>query len=120
MLVTYPREENALDIVTTLLRPAGIKPTRRTTELTVAILMLVAARRGIAVLPPWAVQTYLQRQYVSEIPITANGLMSDIWAATLPAESEKLYVIEFISLLRETTAASLVDIELMDAFVRND
>ena len=112
-LVTYPVEEEALDIVRSLLRPAGIKPVRRTAELTVAILMLVAARRGIAVLPRWAVQTYLQRQYVTARPITPEGLVSDIWAATLPAESGKPYVVEFISLLRETTAAAIPDVELI-------
>jgi LysR family transcriptional regulator for metE and metH len=113
VLVTYPIEEDALDIVKTVLRPAGIKVTRRTTELTIAILMLVAARRGIAVLPRWAVQSYLQRQYVTAKPITQHGLISDIWAATLPSESGKPYVVEFLSLLRETTAAAIPDVELI-------
>lgn len=113
VLVSYPVEEEALDIVKAVLRPAGIKPARRTTELTVAILMLVSARRGIAVLPRWAVQTYLQRQYVTAKTITEQGLISDIWAATLPAESEKPYVIEFLSLLRETTAAAIPEVELI-------
>ncbi|AZD06177.1 Transcriptional activator MetR [Pseudomonas chlororaphis] len=112
-LVTYPIEEDALDIVKSVLRPAGITVNRRTTELTVAILMLVAARRGIAVLPRWAVQTYLQRQYVTAKPITSSGLISDIWAATLPEESAKPYVVEFLSLLRETTAAAIPDVELI-------
>ncbi len=113
-LVTYPVEEEALDIVKSVLRPAGIKLTRRTTELTIAILMLVAARRGIAVLPRWAVQSYLQRQYVTAKPITQDGLISDIWAATLSAESGKPYVVEFLSLLRETTATAIPDVELID------
>jgi len=86
---------------------------RRTAALTVAILMLVAARRGIAVLPRWAVQTYLQRQYVTARPITREGLISDIWAATLPADSQKPYVVEFLALLRETTVAAIPDVELM-------
>ena len=113
VLVTYPIEEDALDIVKAVLRPAGVKVTRRTTELTVAILMLVAAGRGIAVLPRWAVQTYLQRQYITAIPITQHGLISEIWAATLPSESGKPYVIEFLSLLRETTIAAISDVELI-------
>ncbi|PZQ36006.1 MAG: LysR family transcriptional regulator, partial [Pseudomonas putida] len=82
-LITYPVEESALDILQLLLKPAGISPSRRTTELTVAILMLVATRRGIAVLPRWAVQTYLQRQYITAKPITRDGLFAEIWAATL-------------------------------------
>ncbi|KES20104.1 MULTISPECIES: LysR family transcriptional regulator [Pseudomonas] len=113
-LVTYPVEDDALDVVRLLLRPAGIKPVRRTTELTVAILMLVATGRGIAVLPRWAVQSYLQRQYVTAKPITREGLTSEIWAATLPSESSKPYLTEFISLLKETTAAGIPEVELID------
>ncbi|WP_137923454.1 LysR family transcriptional regulator [Cupriavidus sp. 2SB] len=111
-LITYPVEEDALDVVHQLLRPAGITPTRRTTELTVAILMLVATRRGIAVLPRWAVQNYLQRQYVTAKPLTRDGLMSEIWAATLPASDTRPYIAEFVALIRETGAAALPDIEL--------
>lgn len=113
-LITYPLEEDALDIFQRVLRPAGITPARRTTELTVAILMLVATRRGIAVLPRWAVQTYLQRQYVTAKPITREGLTAGIWAATLPSESSKPYVAEFISLIKETSSATLADIELCE------
>ncbi len=111
-LITYPVEEDMLDIVQLLLKPAGITPARRTTELTVAILMLVATRRGIAVLPRWAVQHYLQRQYVTAKPITRDGLFADIWAATLESESSKPYIVEFIELIKETSAVTLTDIEL--------
>jgi len=112
-LVSYPLPENSLDIVSNLLKPAGIKPHRRTAELTVAILMLVAARRGIAVLPRWAVQSYLQRQYVTALPLTEKGLFADIWAATLPTESSKPYISDFIDILRQTTLTALPDITLI-------
>ena len=111
-LITYPVEEDALDIVQLLLKPAGIVPRRRTTELTVAILMLVATRRGIAVLPSWAVQNYLQRQYVTAKPITPNGLSAEIWAATLATSSSTPYLSEFIALIKETSAVALPGIEL--------
>ncbi|WP_256215512.1 LysR family transcriptional regulator [Pseudomonas sp. NBRC 111131] len=113
-LITYPVEESALDILQLLLKPAGISPSRRTTELTVAILMLVATRRGIAVLPRWAVQTYLQRQYITAKPITRGGLFAEIWAATLTTDSSKPYIVEFIELIKETSAATLTDIEPID------
>ncbi|MBA6119331.1 LysR family transcriptional regulator [Pseudomonas putida] len=113
-LITYPVEESALDILQLLLKPAGISPSRRTTELTVAILMLVATRRGIAVLPRWAVQTYLQRQYITAKPITRDGLFAEIWAATLTTDSSKPYIVEFIELIKETSAATLTDIEPID------
>jgi LysR family transcriptional regulator, regulator for metE and metH len=113
-LITYPVEDDALDVVRLLLKPQGISPARRTTELTVAILMLVSTRRGIAVLPRWAVQPYLQRQYVSAKPITSAGLTAQIWAATLPVQTGKAYIAEFIELVKETSAQTLPDIELCD------
>jgi LysR family transcriptional regulator, regulator for metE and metH len=113
-LITYPVEDDALDVVRLLLKPQGIAPARRTTELTVAILMLVSTRRGIAVLPRWAVQPYLQRQYVSAKPITSAGPTAQIWAAILPAQTGKAYIAEFIELVKETSAQTLPDIALCD------
>jgi LysR family transcriptional regulator for metE and metH len=102
-----------LDIVRQVLRPAGIEPTRRTTELTVAILQLVASRRGLAALPLWAVSGYLERRYVSARPITPQGLTAELWAATLPAITTRPYIGEFVSLMRETSLLTLAEIELL-------
>src|SRR5438105_4156660 len=63
-LITYPVPDDMLDVVRQVLRPAGVDTARRTTELTVAMLQLVASRRGIATLPLWAAQNYLNRNYV--------------------------------------------------------
>ncbi|WP_442957719.1 hypothetical protein [Polaromonas sp.] len=45
-----------VDLVRQVLEPAGIKPARRTTELAIAMLQL------------WAVQSYLDRGYVTARP----------------------------------------------------
>ncbi|HMO45427.1 MAG TPA: hypothetical protein PKB14_05285 [Rubrivivax sp.] len=50
---------------------------------------------------------------VTARPITREGLCPEIWAATLPAVSANPYMGEFISLLRELTARTLPDVELM-------
>ncbi|MEZ0389965.1 MAG: LysR family transcriptional regulator, partial [Verrucomicrobium sp.] len=51
-LVTYPIPDDRIDVMREVLIPARIDPARRrTTELTVAILQLVASRRGIAAMP---------------------------------------------------------------------
>ena len=57
-LVTYPVPDDRIDVVRKFLRPHGVAPKRRTAELTVALLQLVASRRGIAALPEWAVHSY--------------------------------------------------------------
>lgn len=51
-LITYPVPDDMLDVVRQILQPAGVVTAgRRTTELTVAMLQLVASKRGIATLP---------------------------------------------------------------------
>ncbi|MEY4560726.1 MAG: hypothetical protein RLZZ618_3 [Pseudomonadota bacterium] len=50
-LITYPVPDDMLDLVKRVLRSAGVEPPRRTTELTVGMLQLVAQRarvRGVA------------------------------------------------------------------------
>ena len=63
-LITYPVPDEMLDVMKHCLTPAGINPKRRTAELTVAILQLVASGRGIAALPSWTVGNYIERGYV--------------------------------------------------------
>ncbi|MFC0399265.1 LysR family transcriptional regulator [Paraburkholderia rhizosphaerae] len=115
-LITYPVADDMLDVVRQVLKPAGIEPKRRTSELTVAILQLVASRRGIAALPLWAVATYLDKRYVSARPVRkADGsvLAGELYAATLPAFSRRPYAVDFVSIMRETSVLNLPQIELL-------
>ncbi len=115
-LLTYPVPNDMLDIMRQVLTPAGIEPKRRTSELTIAILQLVASRRGVAALPLWAVTTYLDKRYVSARPVLrADGspLTGELYAATLPAFSTQPYAIDFIATMRATSIASLPAIELL-------
>jgi LysR family transcriptional regulator for metE and metH len=57
-LITYPVPAEMLDVVRPVTKPAGVSPARRTSELTVAMLQLVASGRGLAALPLWAVKSY--------------------------------------------------------------
>lgn len=104
-LITYPVPDRMLDLVRRVLKPAGVNPPRRTAELTVAILQLVASGRGIAALPRWAVQPYLERGYVAARPIGPKGLWGRLYAATRSAE-EKTHA-EFTALLPETVFSTL-------------
>lgn len=110
-LVTYPIPDERLDLVRDVLRPAKVDPARRTTELTVAILQLVASGRGVAALPGWTVQPYLDRKYVAWKPIGKNGLHSRLYAATTTAASRAAYMQEFLRLMREVSFATLKRID---------
>ena len=112
-LITYPVPDDMLDVVRQVLKPAGVNPARRTTELTVAMLQLVASRRGIATLPLWAAQNYLNRDYVLAKRISAEGLTGKLYAACLPALSSKTYLTDFIASTRETSYLNLSSVALL-------
>lgn len=113
-LITYPVPDQMLDVVRQVLQPAGvIAPKRRTTELTVAMLQLVASRRGIATLPLWAAQSYLKRNYVTARRITPQGLTARLYAASLPALAEKPWLQDFVATIRESSYLKLESVELL-------
>lgn len=112
-IISYPVPEEMISLFRDVLVPAGIHPPRRTTELTLTILQLVASRRGVAALPLWGVSDYLEKRYVTARPITSKGLSASLWAATLPAVTSRPYITEFVSLIRERSVATLPEVELM-------
>jgi LysR family transcriptional regulator for metE and metH len=104
-LITYPVPDRMLDLVRRVLKPSGINPPRRTAELTIAILQLVASRRGIAALPRWAVQTYLDRGYVMALPIGAKGLWGRLYVAVRTTDLDAHA--SFAALLANTAFSTL-------------
>ncbi|HTH12046.1 MAG TPA: LysR substrate-binding domain-containing protein [Acidovorax sp.] len=112
-IITYPVPDEMLDLIRQVLEPAGVRPPRRTTELTVAMLQLVASGRGVAALPLWAVQSYLDRGYVTARPIGDKGLRGELHAACLPSLSAKPYLQDFVQVTRETSFVTLKGLELL-------
>jgi LysR family transcriptional regulator, regulator for metE and metH len=97
-----------------VLKPANVNPARRTTELTVAILQLVASGRGVAALPGWTVQPYLDRRYVAWKPVGKAGLRSRLYAATTEAASSQAFMQEFLRIMREVSFATHERIEPLE------
>ncbi len=112
-LITYPVPDEMLDVVRQVLKPAGVQAPRRTTELTVAMLQLVASKRGIATLPVWAAQNYLDRDYVLAKRITPEGLTGRLYAACLRELSGKPYLADFVDTMRESCYLNLPSVELL-------
>lgn len=106
-LITYPVPEDRLDLIRRVLMPAGIKPARREAQLTVAILQLVASRRGLAALPAWAVAPYLERGYVSARPIGKHGLWAELHAAVRKADAGRAWLADFIATVQRESFARL-------------
>ncbi len=112
-LITYPVPDDMLDLVRQVLEPAGIKPARRTTELTIAMLQLVASGRGIATLPLWAVQSYLDRGYVTARPVGRQGLTGHLYVACTGTTSGRPWLADFVAITRESCFLTLSEIELL-------
>ena len=112
-LITYPVPEPRIDLIREVLEPAGIHLQRRTAELTVAVLQLVASRRGVAALPNWGVKNYVDHDYVLAKRIGTKGLWSELYATVPAAISQRPYVADFVSIVRDICAAQLDGIELL-------
>ncbi|MBM2884798.1 LysR family transcriptional regulator [Chromobacterium phragmitis] len=112
-LIHYPVADEMLDLLRKVLAPAGVNPARRTAELTIAIIQLVASRRGVAALPYWAVQPYLERGYVVARRVGEHGLYSQLYAALREADAERAYMQDFVQTVRDSSFATLPGLSLL-------
>jgi len=106
-LITYPVPDDRIDLIRRVLKPAGVKPRHRTTELTLAILQLVASHQGVAALPNWGVANYINREQVLGRRIGKGGLWSDLYAATTTATAKQPYLEDFLETARRECFANL-------------
>ncbi|QQD21991.1 LysR family transcriptional regulator [Venatoribacter cucullus] len=81
-LIHYPVDRQRLDIFERFLTPQGIEPkATRQTELTLMMVQLVASGRGVACLPSWALQPYLDSGLISTRPLGEHGVWPTLYAA---------------------------------------
>ena len=101
LLLTYPVERGRLDVFSALLTPAKVEPRAvRQVELTAVILMLVAARRGVAVLPDWVLREIRVRPDYVTRPLTATGLTKRMYGATREEARDQPFMAHFLKLAR--------------------
>ncbi|MCA0045137.1 LysR family transcriptional regulator [Celeribacter litoreus] len=92
-LITYPMDRSRLDVFKDLLTPAGVEPAKqRQVELTDVILMLVAAGRGVAVLPDWVMRDIRNHPDYAVRPLTAKGVTRRMYAAVRSDDATKPYM----------------------------
>lgn len=106
-LITYPVPEERIDLIRYVLKPEGIHPERRTTELTIAILQLVASRRGLAALPSWGISNHLRYGYVISKRIGKKGLWNDLYGITTKKVARQPFIREFLDTARRECFAKL-------------
>jgi len=100
-LFVYPPKEESSVLQNTLL-PGGAAPARvEEVLLTEAIIELVKAGLGVAVLARWAVQPVVDAGAVVARPLTARGLHRE-WKVVMPKDLARAdYVVEFAELLEQ-------------------
>ncbi len=107
VLITYPVPEMRIDLIRQVLMPAGVTWQRRTAELTVAILQLVASKRGIAALPGWGIKNYLDYDYIIALRIGENGLWSNLYLSVREDTASLRYLQDFLQTINQVCFATL-------------
>ena len=107
-LITYPVEQDRLDVFSRFLDPADVEPAEiRTAELTVMIMQLVASGRGVAALPNWAAHEDLERGYLAARPRGGQGLWCTLYAAMREDQKDADFMVDFLSTARDVTFRNL-------------
>lgn len=113
-LISYPVPDDMLDLLRKFLLPAGINPPRRHSELTIAIIQLVASRRGIAALPYWTVMPYLEKGLILARPLGDTPLRSELYAAIRSDDADKRHLDSFCRIVRERGFADLPGLSVLE------
>lgn len=112
--ITYPVPDDMLDLLRKVLRPAGVNPVRRTSELTIAIIQLVASKRGIAAMPFWAAKPYLDRGYVVARKITKQGLYSNLYCAYRESDANSAFLEDFYETVKSQSFSTLPGLSVLE------
>lgn len=118
-LIAYPVDESRLDLFRAFLTPAGVRPARvRHAELTSLLVQLVASGHGVAALPRWVAQEYLERGWVQAITL-GNGAWCTLSAAVRERDLAMGYLRDFIASARDACLATLHGARLVDSRPRD-
>ena len=113
--VTYPVPDDMLDLWRKVLKSKGINPTRRTTELTIAMIQLVASRRGIATIPYWAALPYLEKGYVVARKSHKKKVYIAIYMRRFAKEDESLsYLEDFYQTVKSQSFSTLPGLSVLN------
>ncbi|MEX3980502.1 LysR family transcriptional regulator [Paraburkholderia sp. EG287A] len=101
-LITVPVSKERLDVYTRFLVPAHCKPKfHRTAEQTDLMLQLVAAGRGIAVLPDWLVVEEGEGLPIRTVRLGERGITKSINLGVRRGEEDVAYIAGFLALAQE-------------------
>ena len=101
-LIVYAAPLNEMVVFQDFLNPAGIKPKQVSQiELTEAIIEMVKANLGIAVLANWAARPHIESGQLCGLPLTKKGLRRDWKAVWHKNQFAPKYLPNFVNLLAD-------------------
>ena len=99
-LLVYSSNPDDSFVFRRILRPNGLTPARVSfIMLTEAMIELARAGTGVGILPRWSAQSAVAGGAVKALSITRRGLRRQWGAATLAAQPDPPYLVDFISLI---------------------
>jgi LysR family transcriptional regulator for metE and metH len=99
-LILYSSPNSESHLIRDHLRPAGVTPRQLTrVQLTEAIVELVKANRGVAVLARWSVAPHVAAGTLAATPLTKHGWRRQWFAVTRAGATSASFLREFLQLL---------------------
>lgn len=100
-VITYPMDRARLDVFSHFLTPAKVEPAAiRTVEQTAVALMLVAAGRGVAVLPDWVLRREAGNPELALLRLGRDGVLRRVLAAVREEDLGLPFMGHFLRLAR--------------------
>lgn len=100
-LITYPMDRARLDVFSQFLDPAGVEPAHiRQVEQTAVALMLVAAGRGVSVMPDWVLRAQATNPELATIPLGRGGMLRRLYVAMRQEDLAQPYMAYVLRLAR--------------------
>jgi LysR family transcriptional regulator, regulator for metE and metH len=99
-LLLYSSSPQESFVLQRVLAPAGLTPARLSfIMLTEAMIEMAKAGLGVAVLPRWSAQPAITNRSLAALSITRRGIRRSWTAATLKAQTEPVWLTDFIDLI---------------------
>jgi LysR family transcriptional regulator for metE and metH len=99
-LLLYSSSPEESFVLRRVLAPAGVSPARLSfIMLTEAMIEMAKAGLGVAVLPRWSAQPAILNRSVAALSITRRGIRRNWTAATLKAQADPVWLVDFIELI---------------------
>ncbi len=111
-LITYPVEQNRLDVFSLFLHPAAVQPAAvRHVELTPMMMQLVASNRGVTSLPSWALHEYAENSRLRFISLGDSGVWGTLYMVMRRDDRNKPFMDAFLQQARTTCFEQLPGIK---------